>query len=111
MQISINPENLTLFAIVLNKVQNLDLTKEAIDRHVKHLRALNDEDRLVLCGPFSDHPSGMVVIKAKDKKEAVDIAQRDPFVKEGFRTFEIRTWLLACEENNYLSLTEADAKT
>ena len=44
----------------------------------------------------------MVIIKAKNKEEAITIAEQDPFVKEGVRTFEVRTWLLAVEENNYL---------
>lgn len=56
MQISIGSKNLTLFAIVLNKVQGLDISKATIDRHIEHLKSLNNEERLVLCGPFSGYP-------------------------------------------------------
>jgi uncharacterized protein YciI len=91
------------YVIVLDKVSGHILGKETILRHVEHLRSLHQEGRLVLCGPFSDYPSGMVVIKADDKDQATKIAESDPFVQEGARTFSIRTWLLANTENNFLA--------
>lgn len=92
----------TLFAIFLSKTGNTNLPQDAIQRHVDHLRSLGQAGRLVLCGPFADHPSGLVVVRAKDKEEAIGIAERDPFVRDGFRTFEVRKWLIAHSENKYL---------
>jgi uncharacterized protein YciI len=97
-----NDINHTRFVIFLNKAGDAPLSPETIRRHIEHLRALDQEGRLELCGPFTDHPSGMVVVKAKDKAEAEDIAKSDPFVREGARTFEVRTWLLARADNGYL---------
>ena len=99
MELDKNP---ILYVIILRKVVGRELNKETIARHVQHLRSLDQDGRLILCGPFSDHPSGAVVLKAKDKAEATSIANQDPFVKEGFRTFEVRTWQIAHKENNYL---------
>lgn len=90
------------FVILLNKVPNKETTKEVIKSHVEHLKTLDQQGKLVLSGPFTDFPSGMVVIKAANKIEAETIAQADPFVIEGVRSYEIRTWHLACAENNYL---------
>ncbi|WP_374079359.1 YciI family protein [Bdellovibrio bacteriovorus] len=90
------------YAIMLNKVPNHELSQELINRHIAHLRHLHRSGVLILCGPFTDHPSGMVVVKAPTKEAATEVAESDPFVKEGARTYEIRTWLLANEENNYL---------
>ena len=92
----------TRYAIILDKVPNKETSRETIQRHIEHLRKLEQEGRLVLCGPFTDHASGMVVVKAKNKDEAIAIAKADPFVAEGVRTQEVRTWLLACADNNYL---------
>lgn len=92
----------TRFAIVLDKVPNKETSKEVIQRHVEHLRKLDQQGKLVMCGPFADFPSGMVVVKAADKAEAEAIAKADPFVIEEVRTYAVRTWLLACAENNYL---------
>ena len=98
-----NDNNLFYFVILLHKVENRELTRETILRHVEHLSRLDMGHKLVLCGPFNDHPSGMVIVKARDKAEAIQIAEADPFVIEGVRTFEVRTWRIACRENNYLA--------
>ncbi|MNC70308.1 hypothetical protein D3C75_1211030 [compost metagenome] len=55
-----------------------------------------------MCGPFTDYPGGMVAITAKDIAEATHIANADPFISSGCKSFEIRTLELANEENNYL---------
>ena len=91
-----------LYIIFPYKVRGLELTKGVIARHVAHIRRLNAEGRLVMCGPFSDHPSEMIIIEANDKHEAVGIAEQDPFVFEGYRAFEVRTLQVANEENNFL---------
>ncbi len=91
------------FAILLSKVPGRDASRETILRHVDHIRALDERGQLVLCGPFLDHPSGLIVVKAGDRAQAARIAEADPFVREGVRTFEVRTWLLGHRENDYLA--------
>lgn len=78
------------------------LNKEIVESHVEHLRALKSKGKLVLCGPFADYPGGMVIITAEDLIEATDIANADPFIASGCKSYEIRTLQLANEENNYL---------
>ncbi len=93
-----------LYAIFLTKREGRSApSKDAILRHVDHLRNLDKEGKLVLCGPFSDHPSALVVVRAKDKAEAQVIAERDPFVGDGLRDYELRTWQIAHAQNNYLA--------
>lgn len=91
------------FVIFLDKVENKTTSPQVIQRHIEHLKNLKSQGKLVLCGPFTDHDSGMVVVKAKDKFEAIAIADTDPFVIEGVRIAKVWSWLLACEENNYLA--------
>lgn len=93
----------TLYAIFLKKVEGRELPKEVILRHVEHLGDLDNAGHLILCGPFTDAPSGMVIVRAKDKAEATALAKQDPFVQEGFRTFEVWTWLMANSANGYLA--------
>jgi uncharacterized protein YciI len=78
------------------------LTEQIVKLHVDHLKQLKEQDQLVLCGPFIDYPGGMVVIRARDIVEATEIAQKDPFIQSGYKSFEIRTIQQANEENNYL---------
>lgn len=92
----------TRFVIILDKVPDSETSRETIQRHIHHLKLLDQQGKLVLSGPFTDHASGMVIIKARDRAEAVAIANSDPFVSEGVRTQKVYTWQLACAENNYL---------
>ncbi len=78
------------------------LNEEIVKGHVEHLKELKSQGKLVLCGPFTDFPGGMVVIEAKDLAEATEIANTDPFITSGCKSFEIRTLEQANEENNYL---------
>ncbi|MEM5818414.1 MAG: YciI family protein, partial [Desulfitobacterium hafniense] len=38
------------------------LHEEIIKDHVEYLKELKSQGRLVLCGPFTDYPGGMVVL-------------------------------------------------
>ena len=78
------------------------ITPDLIQAHIAHLRRLDEGGRLVMCGPFKDYKGGMVVVKADSLEDARRIAESDPFIKDGFETYELRTWELACRENGFL---------
>ena len=94
----------TRFVILLNTVNGSPATEGLIRAHVAFLRKLDAKGKLVMCGPFTDFKGGMVIVKAANIDDATRIAKRDPFVVEGVRTFEIRTWELSCEENNHMGM-------
>lgn len=78
------------------------INDDLIKRHVEHLKELSRKGKLILCGPFTDYPGGMVIISAENLTEATNIAKSDPFIESECKSFEIRTIELANEENNYL---------
>lgn len=78
------------------------INKDIIKNHVEYLKELKSQGKLVLCGPFTDYPGGMVIISAENLDEATKIVKSDPFIASECKTFEIRTLELANEENNYL---------
>lgn len=90
------------FVVLLEVVPGVATGAELIAAHVRHLRELDRAGKLVLCGPFTDHPGGMLVLRAADEAEAELLARADPFVVAGARTFTVRTWMLSCEENDHL---------
>lgn len=98
------PNKFTRYAYFLTQIPGKQCTEEVVRRHVQHLKQLDRKGKLVLCGPFSDYEGGMVIIKANSLEEAMAIAESDPFVKEGFETFELRTLELSCEENNHMGM-------
>lgn len=77
------------------------LNKDLILAHVNYLKKLDGEDKLVLCGPFSDYAGGMVVVECKDRDEAKHIADNDPFIASGCKSYQIRTIEVANKDNNY----------
>lgn len=89
---------------MLNNVPGVKTPEATIRDHVGYLRRLDREGALVMCGPFTDHAGGLVIVKAASKEDAARIAEADPFVKSGVRSFEVRTWELSCEENNHLGM-------
>jgi uncharacterized protein len=89
------------FVILLSHTEK-ETDQHAIEKHVAYLRALDQKGLLVLAGPFSDVPGGMIVMKAHHEDEAIQMALTDPFVAQGYRTFEIRTLEVANQHNNYL---------
>jgi uncharacterized protein len=97
-------ESFTKYIILLSKVANTKDTETLIRDHVSFLRKLQDQNQLILCGPFSDYSGGMIIINAKSKNEAIAIAESDPFVSAGNRSYEVRTWNISCEENNHLGM-------
>jgi len=46
----------------------------------------------------------MIVLRAASFEEAKQIAADDPFVREGVRSFQVRSWELSCEENNHMGM-------
>ncbi len=78
------------------------LNNEVVALHIAHLRTLDNEGRLIVCGPFTDFKGGMVVLRAHDKAEANQIAMSDPFINGGFKTYEVRTLEVADASNGYL---------
>ena len=95
-------EDFIRYVILLSKTPGANRDPGVISSHVSHLRNLDRQGKLVLCGPFLDVDGGMIVIKAASLDEAKRLAAEDPFVTEGHRSFEVRTWQLSCEENNHL---------
>ena len=80
------------------------LTKAVVTRHVEHIKNLDDNGKLALCGAFKGYPgvAGMVVIKAQSYEEAEDICKSEPLVAEGYATYKLHTLQVADRDNNYL---------
>ncbi len=77
------------------------LNKSIILEHVQHLKQLRCEGKLVLCGPFSDRPGGLVVLEASSREEALVIANQDPFIRDHYKTFDLFTFDVADERNDF----------
>lgn len=84
----------------MENVKPLDM--EVIQRHVDHLKQLDSAEKLFLCGPFLDYAGGMVVLNAPSYEEADWICRSDPYISEGYKTYQLRTMEVAESANGYL---------
>lgn len=91
-----------VYAIMMKMKEGKTFEPGVIQRHVEHLRSLDDNGRLVIAGPFKDGKGGMLVIRAQSQEEAEGMAKQDPFIAEGFEDFEVRELVAANRNNNYL---------
>lgn len=94
------------FIIILKNKRKGELKAELLRLHVNHLKELNKDGLLFLCGPFADNNDAMKIIKANNFEEADKIANLDPFtIEKYYREYEIHELIEANENNNFL-LTE-----
>lgn len=96
--------NYIRYVIFLNHITDRDFTENVVKAHVSHLKKLEQNGQLFLCGPFKDYKGGMIIINVDSYEEAKAIAEADPFVKEGFESYELRTLEMSCKENNHLGM-------
>ena len=89
------------YVIFLHAVEGAKLTKDLHWAHTDHIRKLDESGKLVLAGPFIEENIGMIAINAASKDEAREIAESDPFIIHGYRTYKILTLEYCCRENNY----------
>lgn len=95
-------EDDTRYVITLTRKPDRQLTPDLIRAHVAHLQRLDEQGRLVLCGPFADGEGGMVIVRAASLEEARSIAEADPFVASGAETCQVRQWALSNRANNHM---------
>ena len=79
------------------KALSLDIVK----KHVEYLKKLDELGKMILCGPFTDYEGGMVILECSNIEEARAISETDPFIEEGYKTYELRTLSIANKDNNY----------
>lgn len=91
--------NNVLYVQLMEKLKPLD--EDVIERHTTHLKRLDEAGKLVLCGPFTDYPGGIVVMCASSYPEAEDLVRSDPFIAEGYETYSLRTLEVADASNGY----------
>ena len=74
------------------------LIKEKLPDHLKFLIALEKQGRVFGSGPLSGEGAkpgdGLTILRAESAEEAKALAEQDPFVIAGARTFDIREWTL-----------------
>ena len=69
-----------------------------------YIRQLDNDGRLVLCGPTKGYPgiAGMIIFQAESQGAAETVCKSEPFVAEGYATYKLFSMRPGNRENNYL---------
>ena len=71
------------FVCLLTNEKKETLPAELLSGHIGHLKNLKHKGILYLCGPLrdgTDNNTGMIIIEANSKEEAVNHFLEDPFI-------------------------------
>jgi len=74
--------------------------QDGIMDHIRFMRRMSDEGRMILGGPFDDEwtgsspttPVGMAIIQADSMTEAQQLADSDASVQSGLISVTVRPW-------------------
>lgn len=97
--------NRWLYVMMIERGKTFNrVTKAVIERHVAHIKKLDDDGKLHLCGAFKGYPgvAGMVILKTESFDEADALCKQEPLVVEGYATYKLRNMQIADKQNNYL---------
>ena len=80
------------------------INKAMVVKHVEHIKKLDDDGKLVLCGPTKGFPgiAGMIVFEAESYEAAKAVCKSEPFVADGYATFKLFSLRVGNKKNNYL---------
>lgn len=83
-----------LYAVLSRARQGADLAPVLRD-HLEFMIGLEKQGVLFASGPLSGTPGdGLTILRAGSLQAAREIAERDPFVIQGLRNFDLREWTL-----------------
>jgi len=88
-----------LYAVLSHPSPSPEKLKALLPAHLEYMISLEKRGVLFASGPLSDGkgpPSGagLTVLRVADINEARALAEADPFVRNGLRTFEVKEWTI-----------------
>lgn len=92
------------FIVILSHKRVGTLTTDLLEKHVTHLRKLDQDEILYLCGPFTNNDGALQILEAENIDQAKNLVLSDPMIKANFyQDFKIYQLCEANENNNYLT--------
>ncbi len=73
-------------------MKDANKNKEFRPQHIEFLEQMDRNGKIFARGRFTDGAGGLVVYQAESEDEARSIAEKDPYVINGARFFELHEW-------------------
>ena len=87
------------FAVLSQPSPTPEKLKALLPAHLEYMISLEKRGVLFASGPLSDgngppDGAGLTVLRVANSEEARALAEADPFVRNGLRTFELKEWTI-----------------
>ena len=88
-----------LYAVLSQPSPTPEKLKALLPSHLEYMIGLEKRGVLFASGPLADgegppNGAGLTVLRAASAQEARALAEADPFVVSGLRTFELKEWTI-----------------
>jgi uncharacterized protein YciI len=88
-----------LYAVLSQPSPTPEKLKALLPSHLEYMIGLERCGVLFASGPLADgegppNGAGLTVLRAASAQEARELAEADPFVVNGLRTFELKEWTI-----------------
>jgi uncharacterized protein len=88
-----------LYVVLSKAASSPDKLQMFLSAHLEYMISLEKRGHVFASGPLSDGDGpptglGLTVLRAKDMAEARALAEADPLVANGVRTFDLKEWTL-----------------
>jgi hypothetical protein len=88
-----------LYVVLSKPAASPDQLQPFLSAHLEYMIGLEKRGHVFASGPLADGEGpptglGLTVLRAKDANEARALAEADPFVVSGVRTFDLKEWTL-----------------
>ena len=91
------------FAAIAKYTPDASTIAQARPAHRQYLTGLQNQNKLVISGPFTDDSGGLLVYEAENSEQVDTMVRDDPFAKQGvFLSWEIRPWNVIFRNQNLL---------
>lgn len=78
----------------MQSLLNPDKCNEFREAHLQFLQKMLDQGRIFARGRFPDGSGGLTIYEAESLLEAREMAEADPYVREGGRRLEVHEWAM-----------------
>jgi uncharacterized protein len=87
------------YAVLSKASETPQKLKALLPAHLEYMIELEKRGVLFASGPLSDGEgpqsgAGLTILRAANAQEARKLAEGDPFVSNGLRTFELKEWIV-----------------
>lgn len=87
------------YAVLSQPSPTPEKLKAVLPAHLEYMISLEKRGVLFASGPLSDgngppDGAGLTVLRVANSEEARALAEADPFVRNGLRTFELKEWTI-----------------